>query len=190
MRRIDLVLTMALYLATPFLAAAQTTLESLPGFFPAEHLDLVDPGEATVEINLQGAMLRMISAFTGDDDPEFARLVGALDGIRVRSGVVSAADLPVLRQRIRAGQTWLERHGWLAMVRVQEGAEEVHVYTREDAGALVGMTILAVEEGEVTTVNLIGRVDPALLAHLANGLDLGALENVHDRLAAPLEERR
>lgn len=170
----------------PWAALAQTQLDTLPGYFPTEHLDLVDPGEASVEINLQGAMLRMISAFTGEDDPEFARLVAALDGIRVRSGAVAPADLPELRRRIRAGQTWLEKHGWLAMVRVQDGDEEVHVYTREDGGALVGMTILALEEGEVTAVNLVGRVDPALLAHLAQGLDLDALEDVHRKL----EERR
>lgn len=182
MSRVARALVLCLLAALP--AAGQAELESLPGFFPAQYLDLVEPGQATVEINLQGAMLRMISAFTGDDDPEFAELVAALDGIRVRSGEVTDAELPALRQRLHAGQAWLVSHGWLAMVRVREDDEEVYVYTREADGALVGMTVLALEDGEATAVNLIGRVDPALLAHLAQGLDIHALEGVRQQLTA------
>jgi hypothetical protein len=180
-----LAIVLALCLAPAGPAGAQTPLESLPGFFPAEYLDLVDPETATIEINLQGAMLRMISAFTGEEDPEFARLVEALDGIRVRSGSVSAQDLPRLRRRIEAGRSWLEDHGWLTLVRVQDAEEEVFVYTREAEGMLVGLTVLAIEGGEVTAVNLVGRVDPALLVHLAEGLDLDSLDAVHGRLVPP-----
>lgn len=172
------VLALLPVLALPGPSSAQTDLSELPGYFPTELLELVPADAVSVEVNLQGAMLKMIGAFAGDAEPEFASLVAALDAIRVRSGEFDPADAAEISRRLAAGQSWLSDNGWLAMVRVRDGDEEVYVYSREEQGDLVGFTILALEGGEATAVNLIGRIDPQQLQRLISGLDLGVLEDV------------
>ncbi len=185
MRGLGLALAVLLILA-PSLVRAQPQgtqrLDTQPGYFPDEHLELLAPDDVAIEINLQGAMLRMIAAFAGAEDPEFAALVGALHGIRVRSGEIAPGDLEAVRKRLTSAQKWLRDHGWLAMVRVREDGEEIYVYSREQEGDLVGLTVLVLEESEVTVVNLIGRIDPNQLARLVEGLDLGVLDDIDLRL--------
>jgi hypothetical protein len=183
---LTLTLAMVLMLAPlPIRAQPQGVpqpLDTQPGYFPDEYLELLAPDDVAIEINLQGAMLRMIAAFAGAEDPEFAALVTALHGIRVRSGEIAPGELEGVRQRLASGQKWLQRHGWLAMVRVKEEGEEVYIYSREQEGDLVGLTVLALEDSEVTVVNLIGRIDPSQLARLVEGLDLGVLDDIDLRL--------
>lgn len=178
MKRIAPTLTLAFALMAPIAVSAQTDLTELPGYFPAEYLDLVPSEAISVEVNLQGAMLKMIGAFAGAAEPEFASLVAALDAIRVRSGEFESSAADGVAERLEAGQAWLDGNGWLPMVRVRDDGEEIYVYSREEDGHLVGFTILAVEEGEATAVNLIGRIDPAQLERLISGLDLGILDEI------------
>jgi len=158
-------------------APAQQLLEDFPGYFPEEHLSLLSADDVSIEINLQGALLQMVAAFAGKEDPEFAQLVGALEAIRVRSGEPSGSSAEV-RERLDSAQRWLVENGWLALVRVREEGEEVYVYSREQDGVFVGFTVLAVEDTEVTTVNLIGHLDPNQLAAVAEGFDLGVLDDI------------
>lgn len=178
MKRMAVVTTLTLALVAPMAATAQTDLTELPGYFPAEFLDLVPSHAVSVEINLQGAMLKMIGAFAGKDEPDFASVVAALDAIRVRSGEFAPDDAGAIADRLQAGQAWLADNGWLPMVRVRDDGEEVYIYSREQQGDLVGFTILALEEGEATAVNLIGRINPAQLERLISGLDLGILDDI------------
>jgi Domain of unknown function (DUF4252) len=177
-RRRTWILTLLLVGLAPMAVVAQAPLAELPGYFPTELLDLMPAEEAAVEINLQGAMLRMIAAVAGKDDPEFATLVGALEAIRVRSGDFGPAAAAAVSEKVAEGQKWLDAHGWLPMVRVREDGEQILVYSLEHEGDLVGFTILALEEDEATAVNLIGRIDPAQLTRLIAGLDLGVLEDI------------
>ena len=172
------ILILALALLLPPAVSAQVELTELPGYFPAELLDLVPSEALSVEVNLQGAMLKMIGAFAGDDEPEFASLVSALDAIRVRSGEFEPSQAGAIAERLQAGRAWLDANGWLAMVRVRDEGEEIYVYSREEQGDLVGFTILVVDENEATAVNLIGRIDPTQLERLLTGLDLGILDDI------------
>ncbi len=168
--------------------AARSQAEGHVGSFPAEYLELFDGDEVSIEINLFGAMLNMVSAFVGDAEPEFAALVGDLEEVRVRSGELSPARLDEVRERFDAGSEWLGANGWVAMVRVSEPGSEVRVFARPADDALMGLTVLALEENEATVVNLIGRIDPKTIARLIEGFDINGVDI--DRLEdlPPLEE--
>ena len=174
-------------------ASAQTAddlaLEDQPGYFPLEHLDLLSEQEVSLEINLRGAMLKMISALTGAEDPGFARLVAGLEAVHVRSGEVDPAHADAVRNRVAAGQQWLADNGWLALLRVQEEGEEVYVYTREQGGDIVGMAILALDAGEATAINLVGRISPDQIGRLAAGFSISGLEHVQERIDTEEDEQ-
>ncbi len=175
-------------LTLPAQLAAQTPLDELPGYFPLELLNVLPSEDVSIEINLRGAMLRMISSFTGDTDPEFAALVAGLDAVHVRSGDFDPAEMAAVSERIAAGQRWLQDHGWLAMLRVQDDGEEVYIYSRESGAEIMGLAILAVESGEATAINLIGRIDPDQIGRLAEGFAVGSLEDLQERIDQEIDQ--
>jgi len=169
--------------AAPAVRAQWEELEALPGYFPLEELAIVDAEALTIEINLTAPMLRMVAAFAGEAEPELAALVEGLQAVRVRSGELGEGEAAGVRSRFQTAGRWLDERGWTPMVKVRDGNEEVLIYSRlDEAGAVEGMTILALEGSEITVVNLIGRLDPEQLGRIASGLDLpfGAADDFED----------
>ena len=147
-------------------------IEEHPGYFPLEELQFLSPEALSVEINLRGAMLRLIAKVTGDDDPEFAGIMNDLEAIRVQIAPVDRLQAEDIRKGLDTGVAMLENRGWYRMVLTRDEGEEVHIYGRERNGDLQGLTVLAMEDDEVIVLNLVGSIDPDQLGNLMTGLDL------------------
>src|SRR5215470_7517281 len=65
-------------------AAGSASLAELPGYIPLEQLGLFSHQELSIEVNLAGPLLRMVSESTRGSDPEFSHLIAELKAIRVR----------------------------------------------------------------------------------------------------------
>lgn len=154
---------------------AAPPLTALPGFFPLEELGLVPRENLSVEINLSGAMLRLLGRVTAAEDDEFARVVSGLEAIRVRVAPLGGSDRQRARARIAEGSRWLEQRQWQTVLRSRDEDEEVAIYLREIDGQTVGLTVLALDAEEITVVNILGDIDLAALGGLTESLDLPAL---------------
>lgn len=151
--------------------AAQSLAEH-PGYFPVDELQFLSPDDLSVEINLQGAMLRLIGKAAATEDPEFAGIMNDLEAIRVQIAPLDRLQADEVRQGLARGAKILESRGWQRMVLDREEGEEVHIFGRELDGNLQGLTVLATEDDEVIIINLVGRIDPDHLGELLTGLDL------------------
>jgi len=147
-------------------------IEEHPGYFPIDELQFLSPDDLSVEINLRGAMLRLIGKVAADDDPEFAQVMNNLEAIRVQIAPTDHLQADAIRKGLDNGVAMLEKMGWYRMVLTRDEGEEVHIYGREDEGDLQGLTVLAIEDEEVIVLNLVGRIDPDQLGSLMSGLDL------------------
>ena len=157
----------------PTAGRAQTTsLSDHPGYFPLEELEIISSEEASVEINLQGAMLKMIGKATIAEDPEFAEIVSNLEAIRVRIAPMENLDPDKARSAMAQGAALLEERGWQAMVRIRDEDEQVYIYSLESGESMAGMTVLVVDSDEAVMVNLVGDIDFESLGSLVMGLDL------------------
>lgn len=175
MTRLVVAVVAASALGAPACAGAQweEQLAKLPGYVPLEQLEVLAPDDVSIEVNLTAPMLRLVAAFAGEDEPELAALVEGLQAVRVRSGEPAQGDVEAVRSRVRAAGRWLDERGWAPMVRVREDGDDVLIYTRlDDDGTVQGITVLAMEDDEVTVVNLIGRLDPEQLGRIVSSLDL------------------
>ena len=168
LRRSILLLSIALLAST---VHAQS-IEEHPGYFPIDELQFLSPDDLSVEINLRGAMLRLIGKVAADDDPEFAQVINNLEAIRVQIAPTDHLQADAVRKGLDTGVAMLENLGWYRMVLTRDEGEEVHIYGREDEGDLQGLTVLAIEDEEVIVLNLVGRIDPDQLGSLLSGLDL------------------
>lgn len=155
----------------------QAQLEEQPGYFPIDQFELLSPEALSLEINLNGALLELVASALDSEDPEFSELVRGLEGIRVRVAEAGDLDLAALRSEFSRAAGWLEENGWDTLVRLREDDEELYVYTRLLDGDMVGMTLLVLEPVEqVVVVNVVGTLDLALLASLADSLDIPQLD--------------
>lgn len=170
------IVLLALLLCTAA-ASAEEPLESHPGYFSLDDLEIIDPDGSSVDINLQGAMLRLVGAAVLQEEPELAQLVSQMRAMRVLVAPVGELGPEKTRAAIGRGVSSLEERGWQRVVRVREDDEQVHVYLKEIEGQIEGLTLFVFDpHDEMTLINIAGRIDVDLLGALSQAFDIPTLE--------------
>lgn len=166
-------------------AAAADSPEDHPGYFDLDELGIIDADDSSVDVNLRGAMLRLVGAAVLNDEPGLSELVSELEAMRVLVSSVSDLDAEATAAAIERAAGQLDEKGWQRVVRVREDGEQVHLYVREQEDEIVGLTVLVLElEDEVTLINLAGRIDPEQLMTIGQAFDIPTLEEAMDAEAA------
>src|SRR5260370_36355444 len=134
------------------------------------HIDLpasiAAKASETVDVNLDGVMLRLAAKFLSDDEePGIREMVRKLEGIYVRSyefDEPNAYDRSVINGlRAQLGPEW--KRIVTVDSRTKENAE---IYVRAQGDSVTGLVVLSAEPRELTIVNIVGPIDLATLAPL------------------------
>ncbi|MDX1440621.1 MAG: DUF4252 domain-containing protein, partial [Rubricoccaceae bacterium] len=154
-------LSLLMVLGSVQIAAAQ------PSSIDLRALDNLFTEQATVEVNLRGALLNLVAEASRNDEPEFASIVDDLRGIFVRQYALSSAQSG-MRNRVDSMARTLETNGWETLVRVREDDEQTFVYLLSEGNVINGMVVMSLDEGddEATFVSIDGRIDPAHIGRL------------------------
>ena len=154
----NIIITILLLMPAAAFAQNARLLIDLPPSLAAKATESVD-------VNLDGAMLRFAARFLSDDDAEVRSLVRNLDGIYVRSyefdsdGAYDRAIVDRLHSQIGPE--------WKRIVTVQSKMREnTEIYALPHGDAIAGVVIIAAEPRELTIVNLVGPIDLDKLASL------------------------
>lgn len=165
MMRIFVTIAVVLGLAAP--ARGQLSLN-------LEHL--AKNAKETVEITLDGGLLKLAGRFLSAEKPDEAKvkeIVSGLTGIYVRSFEFDRAnaygdgDLDAIRGQIRGP-------GWARIVRHTAGAQKggdarevSEIYVRSEGNRSTGVTIITAEQRELTVVQILGDIDLDKLGELS-----------------------
>ncbi|MEE8526845.1 MAG: DUF4252 domain-containing protein [Thermoanaerobaculia bacterium] len=183
------ILIIALLLLLPVRATTADEEKSLrehPGYFPLEELGILDAEKLTLEVNLHAPMLKLVAAATRGADPDFSQLVEGLEAVRVRIAPLADLDPEKVRANIARAGRWLRERGWQTIVRTQDGDEQIHIYLRQEGNEILGLAILALDEGgEATVINIAGPIDLSKLGSLAQKLDIPLLGEVVPEKSPP-----
>lgn len=154
-----------------------------PGAVPFDAFDLFPHDKLSVEIDLEGPILRMVAAATSKEDPGFSKLMAGLKAIRVQVfPMKEAGGAALLQPKINRVLSWLEDHGWHSIVRVRDKGDQSYIYLKEEDGQIVGLTILTLEANDdAALVNIVGKLDPAEIGRLGRDLDIPQLLKVQPR---------
>lgn len=152
-------------------------LLALPAFLRAQDLQLpLDveklsaKAKETVEVKMDGPMLRWASKFLSAEDPDerkAAKLITNLKGVYVCSfefeneGAYTSAEVEELRAQFRS-PVWSRVVG----VRSQRDGDNVDVFFKVEDEQMAGIVIIAAEAKELTVVNIVGPIDVDQLADL------------------------
>jgi Domain of unknown function (DUF4252) len=138
-------------------------------------LDNLDKLEAkaskSVDVSLDGQLLRIAIAFLNPKDPKQAEirdLVSGLKGIYVKAfefdkeGVYAMTDVDSLRTQLRSP-------GWARMVGVKSNKEgqSAEVYMMMSGNQINGITVIASDKKELAVVNIVGSIDLDKLSRLS-----------------------
>ena len=136
--------------------------------------------EETVEVNLDGNLLKLAMSFLSDKNESEAqakKLIGGVKGIYVRSltfekpGMYSVADVERIRGMLKSPE-------WSKAVNVQSAkktGDNVGVYIRTDGTQMSGLVVLSFEPKELTIVNIVGVIDPAKVRELGGKLGIPSI---------------
>lgn len=124
--------------------------------------DLAAKATETIEVTLDGQLLRLAARFLASDDDRdaaaLAEMVRKLEGIYVRSytfaeeGAYERAWIARFRTRIGPG--------WQRLVQVRSGdSENIEIYTSVKDDIIQGLIVIAAEPKELTFVNIVGPID-------------------------------
>jgi hypothetical protein len=158
-------------------ARAQKDLSGDPGWVDLRSLGF--PSEAaTLEIFLEGSLIRMVAETMRAEDARFADLLGKLRAVRVQTFSLEDADEAATVRRSDETVRQLEERGWKPVFRVRDEGERIYLYLKEDAaGVISGVFVMAAELGDsVTVVNIVGDFDPVELGKLGASLQIDPLE--------------
>jgi uncharacterized protein DUF4252 len=147
------------------------TIVAAPAWAQRLNLDfgnLADKASESVDVTLDGPMLKLALGFLNMNDPEerAARdMVKKLEGIYVKSfqfDADGAYDRSIVaRVRSQLGPSWKK------IVGVQSRTKEnVEIYTDMRGEAIAGLVIISAEPRELTVVNIVGPIDIERLAEL------------------------
>jgi len=154
------VAALALLSALPVSALDAAAATDGAGHFPFEELGLFSGEKVNVDVNLQGAMIRFAAAVLVREEPELAEMIRGIERIRAQVIEEDLEQPSEIRGRMGEAVGWLEKRGWNRAFKFSEEDEEVHVFVREGDGILLGIAVLAIEDGNATAVNIVGRIDP------------------------------
>lgn len=152
------------------LLALPTLLRAQDMQLPPDIEKLSARAKETVEVKMDGPMLRWASKFLSAEDPDerkAAKLITNLKGIYVRSfefdgqGAYTSAEVEELRAQFRS-PLWSRVVG----VRSQHEGDNVDVFFRVEDDQMAGIVIIAAEAKELTIVNIVGPIDVDQLADL------------------------
>jgi hypothetical protein len=156
-------LLLALFLSPAFLRAQEFKI-------PPDVEKLSAKARETVEVTMDGPMLRWASKFLSAEDPEeakAAKLVANLKAIYVRSfefdkeGSYTSAEVEALRSQMHVP-------GWSRVVgvRSERDGDNVDVFFKLEDDRMAGIVIIDAEPRELTFVNIVGPIDVDQLADL------------------------
>lgn len=170
-------------IATFLLAVACVPMWAQDIKMPANLDKLAAKADETVDVSLEGSMLRMIARFASDKSEggiKARNLLSGLQSITVKSfefsreGQYDISDVEAIRSQVK-GAPWSRIVG----VTSKKDGDNVDVYFKDGGnGNLGGIVVLAAEPKSLTIVSIVGTLDPSQLADLGGQygipkLDLG-----------------
>jgi hypothetical protein len=131
-----------------------------------------------VEVNIRGSLLRMVTEASRREDPGLADVLGRLKSVQVRQWDVDAADRAGIERHAETFTERLTRGGWETIVRVREAGQNVGIFLRENGQVISGLTIVVVEDGEATFVNIVGDIDPSEIGKIGQQFNIRGLNGL------------
>jgi len=159
-------------------AAGQSSNET-PGYLDLREVESWFDVEPSLEVNVEGALLRLAASAAKYEDEELADVLYKLKSIQVR-GFPTYGPVPdELRDRRDALARRLQKEGWDSVVRVRKHDQSVDVFARMAGEKIAGLVVVAVknDDDETVFVNIVGDIDPDQIGRIGRRFNIEELRD-------------
>jgi len=150
-------------------------------------------GKEYVEVNIKPGLIKFAAKIVAIDDPEAAKLLRSVEGIRVHVMGLDNTNRGATTERMNNIRASLSDAGWEKIVAVMEADDEegddVAIFVKtepEDTIAGIVVTVLS-KDGEAVFVNVVGNIKAEEVATIANKLDIKPLRDLKVKEGEPDE---
>jgi len=159
-------------------AAAQFAVEDDPGYVDLSQLSREFGQQPIMEINIHGALLRLVAEASELEDPELARMLRRLRGVYVRGFDLDGLDLERVRRFKQDISETLERRRWDSFVRVRDRDEDIDFYVRMQNDDIAGLVVMSIDrtENETVFLNIVGNIRPEEIGRIGRKFGVGGLD--------------
>ena len=143
-------------------------------------LDDFFASRATVEVNVEGALMRMVEAASRLEDPELADLLARLDGVFVLGYELKETTMDQFDQLATDMGDDLADNGWTVVMRTRGTVENTHFYVRLIGDGVAGMVVISVEAGsdQAVFVNIVGDIDPEQIGRIGQKFQIQGMQEL------------
>lgn len=155
-------------------AHPQSSLEKDPGYVDFARINAWFDETPTLEVNIKGALLRLVAEASRLEDPELADLLSELTAIQVQGYPLRRSQFDDIGVAVDTWVTEMEESGWDTIVRVRDKDEHVDMHVKVHDGAIAGMLVMVVAPGDDDTVfvNIVGEIDPEQIGRIGRRFNI------------------
>ncbi len=183
MNRIRILLpVLACLLAAQPATAQDVDLRNEPGYLDLDSIHGWFDEEPWLEVNVKGALLRLVTEASRNEDPELSNVLQGLKAIEVRGYPLTPEQFEEVGRRTGDLAKQLEARGWDTVVRVREQNERVNIYMKVNDDVIAGLVVMVLEpdneEGAVF-VNIVGDIDPEQIGKIGQKFNIDPLSDLN-----------
>ena len=148
--------------------AAQTSIETDPGYVSFADLNDIFGVAPTIEANIHGAILRLVAEAAELEDPELADLLRRVRGVYVRVFDLDRLNLDTVKSYKDRVSRLLIEGGWDTVIAVRKRNEDVNMYVRLIDEEIAGMVVMSINhfDDETAFLNIVGDIDPEQIGRI------------------------
>lgn len=165
-------------------AYPQRSIQEDPGYVDFSRINDWFDEKPTLEVNIKGALLRLVAEASRLEDPELADLLLELRAIQVQGYSLPRSRFDDLGVAVDGWVSEMEEAGWDTIVRVRDDDEHVDMHVKVHDGAIAGMLVMVVTPGDDDTVfvNIVGEIDPEQIGRIGRRFNIDPItDNVPRR---------
>jgi hypothetical protein len=154
--------------------------ETQPGYAEFGKLTASSTAEQFVEVNLQGALLKLAAQVTKKNDPDVAELIGGIQRVRVNVVGLGDDNREDISKRVENLREELVGKGWERIVQAKENQGDVSIYLKTGKEGVVQGVVVTVLDGtkEAVLVNVVGNIRLDQLGKVGERLNIEPLKNL------------
>jgi hypothetical protein len=158
--------------------AAQSRIEDDPGYVDFSRLASEFGQQPIMEINIHGALLRLVAEASELEDPELARMLRRIRGVYVRGFELEGLDVDRVRRLKDNISTTLERDRWDSFIRVRDRDEDIDFFVRMQGDDIAGLVVMSIDRSDDETVflNIVGNIRPEEIGRIGRKFGVGGLD--------------
>lgn len=152
-----------------------------PGYVDMAFVERWIDTEASIEVNIRGALLRLVASASEAEDPELARLLRRLKAIQVRGYPLhGTTDYRAAEDHAARLADRLRQRDWDTVLSIRETGERVDMYVKAGDEAIAGLVVFVVDahDGESVFINIVGEIDPEEIGRIGRKFNIGSLDGV------------